>query len=197
MSKANAQAKAILLDEVFARADLSPTAKAVFFVLIQHLDLNTLQCNPGKARLAAKLGMSVDTIKRGLREQLKAGVITRKPTKRSPLYSFPQLKGGQPCPPSQDQGGANLHPSSGGRSAPSSGGNPAPRTYEPIEPSNGQSGKENGSEGETPPIAVGGEKLSPEQEEALKRLKQISSETASAMKAKTASVLRKPRRWHA
>ena len=121
MSKANAQAKAILLDEVFARADLSPTAKAVFFVLIQHLDLNTLQCNPGKARLAAKLGMSVDTIKRGLREQLKAGVITRKPTKRSPLYSFPQLKGGQPCPPSQDQGGANLHPSSGGRSAPSSG----------------------------------------------------------------------------
>jgi hypothetical protein len=40
--KQNAINRAVLLDEIFARPDYSIRAKAVFFVLIAHLNLETL-----------------------------------------------------------------------------------------------------------------------------------------------------------
>ena len=79
-----------------------------FYVLIQHLDTSTLQCNAGKERFAAKLGRgSTEAIKRGLRELIKAGEVRRRLTKRSPLYTFPNLKGDF-CSPIHNQGGTLL-----------------------------------------------------------------------------------------
>jgi Family of unknown function (DUF5681)/Helix-turn-helix domain len=141
--KQNARARAILLDTVFARPDLTALAKCVFAVLIGHLDLTTMQCNPGKPRLAVKLGMSSRTVQRGLAELLDAGAVTRKLTKTSPLYSFPHLSTGETTlsPLNGSRGDRSGH-SSGDRSGHSSGDNPVSRTLEPIEPSKRHSGKE-------------------------------------------------------
>ena len=48
--KANSKARAELIEQVFANPAYSIRAKAVFYVLIGHMDLLTLQCNPGRTR---------------------------------------------------------------------------------------------------------------------------------------------------
>jgi hypothetical protein len=67
--KANSKARAELIDQVYANPAYSIRAKVVFYVLIGHMDLLTLQCNPGRTRMAGKLGLrDYETIKRGLAE---------------------------------------------------------------------------------------------------------------------------------
>jgi hypothetical protein len=131
--KQNAKAKAILRDAVFANPAYSLRAKAVFYVLIEHIDLMTLKCNPGRARLAGNLGRGIRTIIRGLAELIEAGEVKRQLTKRSPLYTFPNLGVTGLAPLNQSRGDRSGN-SSGDRSGHSSGDRVVTRTSKPDEP---------------------------------------------------------------
>jgi DNA-binding transcriptional MocR family regulator len=64
-------------------------AKLVLVALLDHLNCKTGRCNPRRHTLAGELGVSVETIKRGLKELENAGWVKRKFTRGAPWYRFP------------------------------------------------------------------------------------------------------------
>lgn len=74
---------------VLSRRGLSMRAKLVLVALLDHLNCKTGRCNPSRRALADDLGVSVDTIKRGLKELLAdPRWINQKLTRGAPWYSF-------------------------------------------------------------------------------------------------------------
>jgi DNA-binding HxlR family transcriptional regulator len=108
-----------------SRRELGSRAKLVLVALLDHLNCQTGRCFPTRRVLADDLGVSVDTIKRGLKELEEAGWITRKLTRGAPWYGFPFDR--------VQEEGAGLHPLSehdgehGDAELPSKGCSSAPK----------------------------------------------------------------------
>jgi hypothetical protein len=110
--------------------NLSTTAERALFALTAYADKDTGECWPGQTTLAADLGVSVGTVKKGLRELLRKTVVTRVPNNRATntyrleLWETPA---DAITPPSQEPGVENDPPKRtestpmGGRSATSKG----------------------------------------------------------------------------
>jgi DNA-binding transcriptional MocR family regulator len=68
----------IVAKEMLANKRISATAKLLYAQLLDHRNKRTGQCNPKQTTLALELGISVDTIQRGLSVLRKQGLITIK-----------------------------------------------------------------------------------------------------------------------
>ena len=73
-------------DEMLSRDDLSRTARLVYIYLLKFRNLRTGQCNPKRATLADKIGVSVATVKRALVELRQKGLIASQKHSRCNSY---------------------------------------------------------------------------------------------------------------
>jgi len=89
----NRQSFLIVAKEFLADNRISVTAKLLFALLEDHENKRTGQCNPRQSKLAQELGISQDTVQRGLSELREAGFIEMKRTRGACKYEIkkPQL----------------------------------------------------------------------------------------------------------
>lgn len=66
----------IVAKSTLVNKKISTTGKLLLAQLLDHRNKKTGQCNPGQVKLAEELGISVDTVQRGLHKLCKLGLIT-------------------------------------------------------------------------------------------------------------------------
>jgi len=82
--------------DVLARTDITPAAKLIYFALLDHLGRVGTLVYPGEVRLARMTGLSISSVRRGIRQLEKAQLIATHPHPgRTPAHSF--------TPPAQGQ----------------------------------------------------------------------------------------------
>ena len=82
----------IVTKAVLADKRISTTAKLVLAQLMDHRNKTTGQCNPRESSLAEELGISRQTVLRGLKELRRAGWIQAKRGQNGNRYEFPKYQ---------------------------------------------------------------------------------------------------------